>query len=159
MDYLQPHELYSPWNSPGEIPSLGDLPNTGIEPRILHYRQILYQLSHKGSPYIYIHPLFFRFSVHLGHQEHSVKFPVLYNRFSLVVYFLHSSGFYFVYNFLSKTFMFHQVPFIYFCFYYLYVRRGIQKTIAVIYVRKWSAYVFLQEFYSIPSYIQDFNSS
>ena len=84
-------------------------PTQGSNPGLLHYRWILYQLSHKGSPYIYIHPLFFRFPVHLGHQEHSVKFPVLCNRFSFVVYFLHSSGlsFYFVYNFLSKTFMFH----------------------------------------------------
>ena len=36
---LQPHGLYSPWNSPGQIlewvafPILGDLPNPGIEPR------------------------------------------------------------------------------------------------------------------------------
>ena len=43
---------YSPWNSQGQntgVGSLsltpGDLPNPGI----LHYRQILYQLSHKGS--------------------------------------------------------------------------------------------------------------
>ena len=39
-DALQPHGLYSPWNSPGQntgVGSLsllpGDLPNTGIEPR------------------------------------------------------------------------------------------------------------------------------
>ena len=37
---LQPHGLYSPWNSPGQntgvgkpFPSPGDLPNPGIEPR------------------------------------------------------------------------------------------------------------------------------
>ena len=31
---LQPHRLYSPWNSPGQpFPSSGDLPNPGIEPR------------------------------------------------------------------------------------------------------------------------------
>ena len=32
-DSLQPHGLYSLWNSPGESPSPGDLPNLGIEPR------------------------------------------------------------------------------------------------------------------------------
>ena len=39
-DSLRPHELYHPWNSPGQntgvgqpFPSLGDLPNTRIEPR------------------------------------------------------------------------------------------------------------------------------
>ena len=32
---LQPHALYSLWNSPGQntFPSPGDLPNPGIEPR------------------------------------------------------------------------------------------------------------------------------
>ena len=29
--------------------SLGDLPNPGIDPRLLHCRQILYQLSHQGN--------------------------------------------------------------------------------------------------------------
>ena len=29
--FLQPHGLYSPWNSP--FPSPGDLPNPGIKPR------------------------------------------------------------------------------------------------------------------------------
>ena len=30
---LQPHGLYSPWNSPGQSTGVGDLPNPGIEPR------------------------------------------------------------------------------------------------------------------------------
>ena len=30
----------------------GDLPNPGIEPSLPHYRWILYQLSHQGSPSI-----------------------------------------------------------------------------------------------------------
>ena len=53
-DSLQPHGLYSPWNSPGQntgmgqlFPSPGDLPNPGLP----HCRWILYQLSHKGSPW------------------------------------------------------------------------------------------------------------
>ena len=32
------------------FPSPGDLPNPGIEPRSLHYRQMRYHLSHQGSP-------------------------------------------------------------------------------------------------------------
>ena len=39
-DSLQPHRLYSPWDSPGQntgvdsvFPSPGDLPSPGIEPR------------------------------------------------------------------------------------------------------------------------------
>ena len=31
------------------FPSPGDLPTEGLNPGLLHYRQILYQLSHKGS--------------------------------------------------------------------------------------------------------------
>ena len=33
-------------------PFPGDLPNLGLNPGLLHYRWILYQLSHKGSPRI-----------------------------------------------------------------------------------------------------------
>ena len=54
-DSLQPHGLYSPWNSLGQntgVGSLsllqGNLPNPGLQ----HCRRILYQLSHKGSPRI-----------------------------------------------------------------------------------------------------------
>ena len=39
-DFLRPHGLYNPWNSPGQntgvgkpFPSPGDLPNPGMEPR------------------------------------------------------------------------------------------------------------------------------
>ena len=56
---LQPHGLYSPWNSPGQNTGVGSLsllqqifPTQGSNPGFLHYRQILYQLSHKGSPRI-----------------------------------------------------------------------------------------------------------
>ena len=58
-DSLWPHGLYSPWNSPGQntgVDSLsllqGIFPTQGSNPGLLHYRQILYQLSHKGSPRI-----------------------------------------------------------------------------------------------------------
>ena len=52
-DSLQPHGLYSPWNSPGQntgVSSLsflqGILPTQGSNPGLPHCRQILYQLSH-----------------------------------------------------------------------------------------------------------------
>ena len=49
----------SPWNSPGQNTGMGSLsllqgifPTQGSNSRLLHCRQILYQLSHKGSPTI-----------------------------------------------------------------------------------------------------------
>ena len=58
-DSLQPHGLYSLWNSPGQNTEVGSLsllqgifPTQGSNPGLLHYRWILYQLSHKGSPRI-----------------------------------------------------------------------------------------------------------
>ena len=56
-DSLQPHRPYSPWNSPGQNTAVGSLSllqgvfqtqesNQGP----LHGRQILYPLSHQGSP-------------------------------------------------------------------------------------------------------------
>ena len=56
-DTLRPHGLYSPWNSPGQNTGVGSLsllqgifPTQGWNPGVLHCGQILYQLSHKGSP-------------------------------------------------------------------------------------------------------------
>ena len=56
---LRPHGLYSPWNSPDQNPGVGSLsflqgvfPTQGSNPGLPHDRQILYQLSHKGSPRI-----------------------------------------------------------------------------------------------------------
>ena len=53
-DSLQPHGLCSPWNSPGQNTGAGSLsllqgifPNQGLNPCLLHCKQILYQLSHK----------------------------------------------------------------------------------------------------------------
>ena len=58
-DSLQLHGLYSLWNSPGQNIRVGSLsllqgifPIQGSNPGVPHYRQILYQLSHKGSPRI-----------------------------------------------------------------------------------------------------------
>ena len=56
-DSLWPHELYSPWNSPGQNAGVGSpsllqriFPTQGLNPGLPHCRWILYQLSHKGSP-------------------------------------------------------------------------------------------------------------
>ena len=60
-DSLRLHGLYSPWNSLGQNTGEGSISllrgilqtqwlNTGIS----HCRQILYQLSHKGSPVILV---------------------------------------------------------------------------------------------------------
>ena len=53
---LQPHGLYSPWNSPGQNTGVGSLsllqgifPTQGSNPGLPHCRRILYQLSHKGK--------------------------------------------------------------------------------------------------------------
>ena len=58
-DPLWPHELYSPWNSPGQNTGVGSFsflqgifPTRGSNPGLPHCRWILYQLSHQGSPSI-----------------------------------------------------------------------------------------------------------
>ena len=52
----KPHSL-SPWNSPGHNTGVGSLsllqeifPTQGLNPGLLHCRQILYHLSYHGSP-------------------------------------------------------------------------------------------------------------
>ena len=53
---LQPHGLCSPWNFPGQNTGgsslallQGIFPIQGLNPGLPHCRQLLYQLSHKGS--------------------------------------------------------------------------------------------------------------
>ena len=60
-DSLWSHGLYSPWNFPGQNTGVGILshlqgifPTQGSNPGLLHFRQIVYQLSHKGSPRILV---------------------------------------------------------------------------------------------------------
>ena len=55
-DYLRPHGLYSPWNSPGQNTGVGSLsllqgifPTQGSNRGLLHRRRIRYRLRHKGS--------------------------------------------------------------------------------------------------------------
>ena len=66
---LPPHGLYSSWNSPGQntgVSSLfllqGIFPTQGLNPGLPHCRQILYQLSHKGSPIIILKWVAYPFS-------------------------------------------------------------------------------------------------
>ena len=54
---LQPHGLYSPWNSPGQNTGFCSLsllqrifPTQELNWGLLHCKQILYQLSYQGSP-------------------------------------------------------------------------------------------------------------
>ena len=56
-DFFRPHRLYSLWNSPGQNTGVGSLsflqgifPTQGSNTGLPQCRQILYQLSHKGSP-------------------------------------------------------------------------------------------------------------
>ena len=58
-DSLPPQGLHSPWNSPGKNTGVGSLslfqgifPTQELNPGFPHCRQILYQLSYKGSPRI-----------------------------------------------------------------------------------------------------------
>ena len=58
-DSLWPHGLYSPWDSLDQNTGVGSLsllqgifPSQGSNPGLPYCREILYQLSHKGSPRI-----------------------------------------------------------------------------------------------------------
>ena len=57
FDSLQPHGIYSPWNSPGQNTGVGSLsllqgifPTQGLNLGLPHCRQILSHLSYQGSP-------------------------------------------------------------------------------------------------------------
>ena len=59
--FATPWTVHSPWNSPAQNTGMGSLsllqgifPTQGSNPGLPHCRRILYQLSHKGSPYIYM---------------------------------------------------------------------------------------------------------
>ena len=67
-DSLQPHGLYSLWNFPGQNSGVGSLslfqrifPTQESNPGLPHCRPILCQLSHKGSPYLYDHTVYYLF--------------------------------------------------------------------------------------------------
>ena len=78
--------LYSPWNSPGQntrVRSLsllqGIFPTQGLNPGLPHGRQILYQLSHKGSPCIDEDHSFLFLKTHLYVKNNlGFKFQICY---------------------------------------------------------------------------------
>ena len=56
---LLPTRLLCPWDSPGKNPEVGchslpqeSFPTRGLNSGLLHSRQILYHLSHEGSPLV-----------------------------------------------------------------------------------------------------------
>ena len=58
-DSLRPHGLYIPWNYVGQNTGMGSssllqgvFPTQGSNPCLPHCQEILYQLSHQGSPRI-----------------------------------------------------------------------------------------------------------
>ena len=60
-DFFRPHGLYSPWTPPGQNTGVGSLsllqgifPMQGSNPGLPHCSQILYELSHKGSPRMFL---------------------------------------------------------------------------------------------------------
>ena len=82
-DSLRPHGLYSPWNSPGQNTGVGSLsllqgifPTEGLNSGLPHCRQILYQLSHKGSPRI-LEWVAYPFSMDLPDSGIEPEFPAL----------------------------------------------------------------------------------
>ena len=63
---LLPHELYSPWDSPGQNTGVGRVsllqgifPTQRSNPGLPHCRWILYQLNYQGSPRIGLGPPLF----------------------------------------------------------------------------------------------------
>ena len=73
----------SPWNSPGHNTGMGSFsllqgvfPTQGLNPGLPHYGQILYQLSHKGSPRI-LERVAYPFSSDLSNPEKEPGSPAL----------------------------------------------------------------------------------
>ena len=85
-DSLQSHGLYSPWNSPSQNTRVGSLslfqgifPTQGLNPGLPHFGQILYQLSHKGSPILFLVTLLLQYGLAFSgtHQACPVFEPLL----------------------------------------------------------------------------------
>ena len=78
---LQPHELYSPWNSPGKNSGVGSsllqgiFPTKELNPGLPHFRRILYQLSHQGSNFM------FKFYLYFFYKCMQERYTILINSF------------------------------------------------------------------------------
>jgi len=86
-DSLQPHGLYSPWNSSGHNTGSGScsllqgiFPTQGLNPGLLHCGQILYQLSHHGSPRI-LEWIAYAFSKGSSHPRNGTGVSCIAGRF------------------------------------------------------------------------------
>ena len=86
-DSLEPHRLYSLWDSPGQNTGVGSLsllqgnfPTQGSNPGLLHCRQILSQLSHKGSPRI-LEWVAYPFSRGSSHPRNRTRVSCIAGRF------------------------------------------------------------------------------
>ena len=73
-DSFQSPGVYSPWSTPGQNTGVGShsrlqgsFPTQGSNPGLPHCRRILYQLSHKESPIMYmcVYKIFVGVSVHI----------------------------------------------------------------------------------------------
>ena len=78
---MQPHGLYSPWNSPGQNTGMrsvslfqGIFPNQGLNPGLPHCRQTLYQPSHNPSSILKSRDITLPTKVHL---VKAMVFPVV----------------------------------------------------------------------------------
>ena len=87
------HGLYNPRNSPGQntgVHSLsllqGIFPEQGSNPGLPHCRQILYQLSHRGSPYTWKGILFYLFFIFI-----LFIYLILFFNFTILSWFCHIS--------------------------------------------------------------------
>ena len=86
-DSLRPHGLYTPWNSPGQNTRVGSLslpqeifPTQGSNPGLPFCRQILYQLSYKGSPRI-LEWVAYPFSSEHSRRRNSTRVSCIAGRF------------------------------------------------------------------------------
>ena len=86
-DYLQPHGLYSSWNSSGQNTGVGSLsllqgifPTQGLNWISLHCRRILYQRSYQGSPN-WIYELRFCFEVIFNFRANLKVLAIFYFKF------------------------------------------------------------------------------
>ena len=78
---------YGPWNSQGQNTGVGShsflqgiFPNQGSNPSFPHCRCILYQLSHKGSPfYMYVCIYLLHFVCYANCQREELEFIFLHN--------------------------------------------------------------------------------
>ena len=79
VQVLQPHEQYSPWNSPGQNTGVGShsllqgiFPTQMSNQGLLHYRWILYQMSHQECSQFLFHLFWGSVIRHMGFPGGSV---------------------------------------------------------------------------------------